>query len=134
MKKLLFIAALFSTLLVACNSGAPLKNNWKMVEFLGSPIDNEVFNVKTPAFNLNPDEGTFGGNNGCNQVNGKLEVDGNKISMEVLMGTRMFCNGVPEQEVDAKISEVDSYKIKGDKLFLFNGDMTLFVFELVEEE
>ncbi len=133
MKRHLVLGILLVTLFSACAKKADLKNTWVMTEYLGSPINTKVFSVKIPALILNPNEGNFAGNNGCNQFSGKMSVNDNTIQLEILLGTKMFCDGVPEQEFEAHLASVDNYKIKGNKLYLKKESTTLFVFQLKNE-
>ena len=141
MIKHVFIATIISALLFsACNSSKSLaqkeqvsiNNTWELVEYNGSALDTEIFNRTIPKFTLSTEEGSFGGNNGCNSVNGKMSIDGSNIKMDVMLGTKMYCEGVPEAEVERNISEVNNYLIKGNKLILNKDKETLFIFKLVE--
>ncbi|TLX76586.1 META domain-containing protein [Labilibacter sediminis] len=143
MKKHILTAFIISILtLPACNTSkkitqkkqVSINNSWELIEYNGSAIDTEVFNRAIPTFTFNSEEGSFGGNNGCNSVQGKMEVDGSKIKLNIQLGTKMYCEGVPEAELEAKISEVNNYKIQDKKLILNKDKETLFVFKLVEQQ
>lgn len=108
-----------------------LNNTWELIEYLGSPIDTNVFKRTIPTFTINSIEGRFGGNNGCNSINGKISTDGSNIKMNILLGTKMLCIGIPEKEFERKISEVNNYLIKGKQLQLRKDKETLFVFKLI---
>lgn len=108
-----------------------INNRWELIEYLGLPIDTNVFRRSIPTFTINSDKGSFGGNNGCNSVSGKLSTDGSKIKMNIFIGTKMVCVGIPENEFERKISEVNNYFIKDNQLHLKKDKETLFVFKLV---
>ncbi len=132
--KLHFITtALLAILLMSCSKNADLNNSWEMSEYLGEPINYTIFSVKTPELKLNTEDETFSGNNGCNLINGKISVHDNKININTLLSTKMFCQGIPEQEFEAQLSSVDNFVIESNSLYLKKEDITLFVFQKKDE-
>jgi copper homeostasis protein (lipoprotein) len=81
------------------------------------------------------DESRVSGSGGCNRLTGGFELDGDKLRLTRMAGTKMACAGGMEQEQNflQSIDKVDRYRIKGPRLDLLDAtDTVLARFEAVE--
>lgn len=121
---LMFI--LGSLMLTACagRSGSLEGTLWQMTAYLNAEGEmvQSLPDVKTTAQFEN---GSVGGNAGCNSYNGPYQVDGKNISFGPLMSTLMACPPpVMEQETGymAALGMVATYKVNGESLTMFDKD------------
>lgn len=79
--------------------GAPqLHDIWALHSLNGQELNPEQFPRELPHFEINLYNNTFSGFAGCNQVNGQVKFDYNRINIESLMSTRMYCGDVSKVE------------------------------------
>ena len=107
-----------------------LNNKW-VLEKIGNTVINAKEYNKIPTFEFNVVEGKVIGNDGCNNVSGKIEVQGKRIKFSSLFSTKMGCN---KKSIDKIIGEQISgktvnYYFKDSKLHLYLLDDSLLVFE-----
>lgn len=93
-------------------------------------IDETVKNL--PVLEIYLKKGRVHGNTSCNTINGKLNIDGNKISFHEIITTEMACPGNLEQRFLFALNEVNNYKIEKMILYLFEGDTELLVFKKID--
>ena len=107
-----------------------LHNIWAVESINGEDLNPEKFPKDIPHFEINLETKHFGGFAGCNQVNGEMKFDYNKLTIAPLASTKMYC---------AEVSDIENeilgilrggpvvYRIKGGKLILENtiGMLTL---------
>jgi heat shock protein HslJ len=76
-------------------------------------------------------DGTLSGKAGCNSYSAPYRLDGNKMTIEAPVSTRMFCDqpGVMDQEQAylAALTQVATYSVDGDRLQLRSTDGALQV-------
>lgn len=72
---------------------------------------------------LSIEPGRIGANVGCNGLGSELWIDQQKLVTGAIVSTRMFCDGVMEQErAVGELLEADpAFVIKGDRLLLEGG-------------
>lgn len=86
---------------------------------------------KIPEINIDIVEGTVSGNDGCNNIRGKIEVQGKRIQFYQLLGTKMACN---KKNIDKIIAaqvngKLVSYYFKESKLYLYLPDDSLLIYK-----
>lgn len=114
-------------------STAALKNTyWKLLESNGEPVNIEIAE-REPHFILRTDGKNVKGFGGCNNFMGTYEVNENKIKFGPMEGTRKFCEKTMELENSFMkvFSEVNNYKIFGEKLELYRDRNIIAKFESV---
>ena len=77
-------------------------------------------------------EERFSGNTGCNSMNGKLTVDGNRISFSDIVTTKMFCVDVDETSFLSDLGKANNYKIEKMRLYLFEDEKEILVFKKID--
>ena len=88
---------------------------------------------KIPEINIDIKEGIISGNDGCNSIRGKFEVQGKRIQFYRLLGTKMACNKKDIQHIIATLisEKMVSYYFKDGKLHFYLQDDSLLVFKKV---
>jgi heat shock protein HslJ len=74
----------------------------------------------------------FGGNTGCNNMNGKVMVEGSTILFSDIVTTKMFCPDVDEADFLSGLGKANNYKIEKMKLYLYDSDHELLVFQKID--
>ncbi len=114
--------ALFALpLLAACttlaNAPAPLAGSkWTFLTIDGArPVSGKAW------LNLDPDR--ISATVGCNGMGGSVAIEPARLVTGPFMSTRMFCEGLMEQEsaVSQLLSASPSYTLSGDRLMLKGG-------------
>ncbi len=65
-------------------------------------------------------------------MNGKVNVEGEKISFSDITTTKMFCADVDETSFLTALKKADSYKIEKMKLYLFDDEKEILVFRKID--
>lgn len=91
-------------------------NQWELISFNGMQPEEAGFKMRTPVLTINMAEMKAGGNSGCNSFGGKAMVEGNTITFDKVISTKMYCDGVPEVEFFQMIQQPLNYTVKGDVL------------------
>ncbi len=145
MKNLFYF--LFSTFLItSLNSCETVKHttgsnpndiflyHWQLTELGGKPFFAGGPEAAYLIFeNLNPIK-VFG-TTGCNRLNGTvISSTGNSIKFSPLASTRMACPGDNESRFLDAINRTDNWKVKGNELMIYNGDVLLAKFTGVSKE
>lgn len=103
-----------------------LSGNWTLVhihESSGTTID-KGFPNKKPNLILEAVSKKATGNTGCNQLFGNFKTQQNKISFDGMGMTKMYCEGVAENEYVNMINSVESYTVIDNQLILMDKDGT----------
>ena len=77
------------------------------------------------------------GCSGCNRMTGKFTLDGKKLHIGPMAGTRMACDEASmklEQAIHQALIKVDGYKINGNQLQLLQGEKVLASFQVGSPE
>ncbi|HSL30952.1 MAG TPA: META domain-containing protein [Anaerolineales bacterium] len=133
MKKYLLTLFVFVLALTACSaegSSASLVGSWRLTSYgppdaLSPAVEGSEANI---TFN---EDGTLGGNSGCNGYGGNYTVEGSQITFNEIISTLIFCEeplGGQEAAVYQVLTETATYEIDGNTLTLTNNDRVL-VFE-----
>jgi heat shock protein HslJ len=139
--KYIFAGLLASCLLIACNStkkstpamsnAAALAGTWELNYISGPRIAFDgLYSNKKPAITFDVVNKSVSGNTSCNNFNGPLKVEGNKISFTDPMAmTRMMCEGEGETVFLAALKKIDAWSITdGSTLNLIMGDIATMRF------
>ncbi len=122
--------------LTACATAGSLEGTlWQVTAYRN--VDGEMVeslpDVKTTA---QFEDGSVGGNSGCNGYNGPYQVDGKNISFGPMMSTMMACPPpMMEQETGymTALGMVDTFEVDGETLTMFDeGGEVVLEFVAVE--
>lgn len=107
---------------------------WELNYISGSRIAfGGLYPNEKPIITFDLKENRVSGNNSCNSYNGKLAVDGNKISFKAPMATtKMMCMDAKGETVYmTTLQKIDSYTISEDgKTLIFSmGNIPMMRFE-----
>ncbi len=94
--------------------------------------DGKVIVPKTNKFMLTlKSDKTFSASTDCNGVGGEYVLSGDKITLNKMMSTLMYCEGSQEGEYSKMLSEVQSYHFtsKGELVFDFKTDTGSMIFK-----
>ena len=108
-----------------------LQGKWLLEKIGFTPIMVAEYN-KIPEINLDIIEGTISGNDGCNSIRGKIEVQGKRIQFSQLAKTKkMACNKKSIEKIIATQvnGQLVSYYFKEGKLYLYLPDDSLLIFK-----
>jgi len=72
------------------------------------------------------------GNTGCNTLNSKFDIDGNKIKFLNMVTTEIACPGDLEQKFLSALKKVDNYRIEKMRLYLFENEKELLTFRKID--
>jgi heat shock protein HslJ len=113
------------------SDASKLNGSWELNYVSGSRIAfEELYPGKKPFIHFDVVNGKLNGNTGCNNFNGKLDVDGNKINFNSPMAmTRMFCPGEGENVFLESLKKVNSWSVSNDSTLNFiMGDIAIMRF------
>ncbi len=81
------------------------------------------------------DENLAYGNDGCNELSSKIEINNSAISFGPIMATKMFCpNMSMDRIVQTNLAKVNKYKINMGVLRLYEDDIMLFEYYRLMED
>jgi len=133
------IAMVFATLVIGCSTmeagnevDLRLHDIWALRSINGEEFIRKNQTNNHPLIEIYLKEERLHGNAGCNTINGKVEVDGNKIAFSNIITTEMACPGDIEQRFLSAIQSVDGYKIEKLRLFLYEGEAERLVFRKID--
>lgn len=107
-----------------------LEGKWLLEKIGFTTIVPAEYN-KVPEIDIDIINGTIAGNDGCNNMRGKIEVQGKRIQFSTLSTTKMGCNKKSiEKVINAQVNgQLVSYYFKEGKLYLYLPDDSLLVFK-----
>jgi uncharacterized lipoprotein NlpE involved in copper resistance len=110
-----------------------LAGNWELNFIAGQSISfDSLYPEKKPNISFDISNSTVSGNTSCNNFNGRLNADGNKISFnEPMAMTRMICmDGNGENVFMETLKKINSYSItdEGKTLIFIMGDIAMMRF------
>jgi len=138
MKNIIFLFIVFISILIAsCSSGNgsadPLLHDiWVVQSINGATYSRVEGQDLHPTLEIYLSEKRFLGNTGCNNMNGSMNVEGDKISFSDITTTKMFCVDVDETSFLTALSKADKYKIEKMLLYLFDDDKEVLVFKKID--
>jgi heat shock protein HslJ len=137
MKIFLTLSIVTVILSVGCSSNKESANTLLHDIWVLESIDGVAY-LRAEGQDLHPtveiylSEKRFLGNTGCNNMNGSMDVEGDKISFSNISTTKMFCVYVDETSFIAGLSKANKYKIEKMRLYLFDDDKEVLVFKKID--
>ncbi len=106
-----------------------LNGKWMLEKIAGTNINPKDY-TRTPYFVIDLLKEKISGNDGCNNVDGTIEVQGKRIQFSNIKSTKMACNNKSIANIiSQKISnQLVDYYFKEGKLYLYLPDDSLLVF------
>lgn len=133
------IAIFFAALVIGCSTkeaasevDVRLHDIWALASINGEEFIKDEQTGNHPVIEIYLNEERVHGNAGCNTINGKAEVDENKIAFSNIISTEMACQGDIEQRFLAALQSVDNYKIEKLRLYLYEGKEERLVFRKID--
>ncbi len=107
-----------------------LNKKWKLEKIGNNSINPGEYN-KVPILEFNLSEDKLSGNDGCNNIGGKIEVQGKRIQFSPLLSTKMGCNKKTIEKIIAEqiSGKIVSYYFKDNMLYLYLPDDSLLIFK-----
>ena len=132
-----FLIVFFSTLTFSCSAGndstdVRIHDIWALESIQGVKYSRAEGQELHPTIEIYPEEERFSGNTGCNNMNGSMNVEGDKISFSDITQTKMFCVDVDETIFLTALSKANKYKIEKMRLYLFEDDKEVLVFKKID--
>jgi len=121
--------------LTTTNNAAPstnLQDIWVLDSINNKAPDSNYFAHGTPVFDLNLEKKTVTGHTGCNGLNGKMQVKGEKLIFDSLVVAKELCKdkGFEKKLLKAFKSGV-TYKVLNDKLYMNIEPGTVYIFRRI---
>ena len=137
MKIFLALLAASFFLTIGCSSNKEsadtlLYDIWVLESIDGQTYSRAENQSLHPTIEIYLAEERFSGNTGCNNMNGKLTVDGNRISFSDIVTTKMFCVDVDETSFLSDLGKANNYKIEKMRLYLFEDEKEILVFKKID--
>ncbi len=138
MNKIVALKIIFiSVLIVGCSSTKetvnPLLHDiWALESINGKAYSRIESQNLHPTLEIYLSEKRFSGNTGCNNMNGNVNVEGEKISFSDIVTTKMFCADVDETSFLTALNKASNYKIEKMRLYLFDDDKEVLVFKKID--
>lgn len=109
-----------------------LHDIWALESIAGEKItiDETVRNL--PVLEIYVKEERVHGNTSCNTIDGKVELYENNITFSDIITTEMACPGDLEKKFLSALEKVNSYKIEKLKLYLYEDDREIMVFQKID--
>jgi len=106
---------------------------WVLDSINNKVPDSNFFSYGTPYFDFNLDKKTISGHTGCNGINGKLKVQGEKLVFDGLVVTNQPCKNKDFEKklVNGFKSGRTTYKIVNGNLHLNVGAGTNLIFRKI---
>ena len=129
----IFISALIIRNNEAKHQSESLYNNkWSLRKII---TVKESYDVNGKAFiRFDEKKQSAGGNGGCNAFGSTTLVSSNTVSFSEIFSTKMFCEGVQEQEnaYMSNLAAANRFEIRGDRLFIYRDKILLLEFLSLE--
>jgi len=110
-----------------------LHDIWALEELEGRKINPEDFKNGVPNLEIYSEEAKFSGFAGCNQIGGKLFSEKDLIRFTDIAITELKCENYETEKALVKaLQSTTRYKLKENKLYLFNPEGTKAVFRKVD--
>ncbi len=139
MKLIVLLVPTFFTLLLNCSSRETekidvmrLHDIWALESVNGEMINFNENIINLPMIEIYVEDERVHGNTSCNSFDGKVYIDGDKISFSNIIATEMACPGNLEGRFLTAIQSVNNYKIEKMRLFLFSEKVERMVFRKID--
>lgn len=102
---------------------------WVLESLNGVAASKKTYTNGVPYITIDGEKQTVSGFGGCNKINGECTiVDGKKLQIDKLISTKMFCDGVPENELLNLLRGTHEFSTTGDKLMIKDGGAVKAIF------
>jgi len=127
------LESLITTDIAPQASSGTLQDIWVLDSINNIAPDSNYFAHGTPYFDFNLEKNTLGGHTGCNGLNGKLKVNGDKLIFDSLVVSKDVCNdkGFEKKLLAGFRSGNTTYKILNDRLHLNVGAGSNLIFRRI---
>ena len=108
-----------------------LHDIWVLTDMNGKELEGVT---RRPRLELFPGDNRMGGHGGCNGLFGNIKATAQTINFSQLGSTKMYCAEEMDMEKEflTALTQVDTYQIKGLKLYLASGEDTVLIFQKVD--
>lgn len=139
MKSYILLLLIASILILKCSTKETekidvmrLHDIWALESIEGEKIiiDETVRNL--PALEIYVEDKRVHGNTGCNVLNGRVEIDEDKIAFSKIIATEMACPGNLEQRFLSALQKANKYKIEKLRLFLYDDNKELLTLRKID--
>jgi heat shock protein HslJ len=101
------------------NERITINGKWTLTLLNGKKVGDKEFTNGLATLDINTVDNTGSGFGGCNRFNGSLTIfDGKRIKIEKVISTKMFCEGVPENEYMTALRSATNFSVVDGKLQL----------------
>ncbi len=121
-------------LLASCTAMQPTadlpklsESQWKLTSILKRPV-----NYADRAFlKFDEKENKISGKAVCNSFFGEYEMIGQKISFTQVGSTKMYCEGImdDENQIITQLQKTTRYEVKANMLYLYAGDVLALTYK-----
>ncbi len=118
------LSVLIPSACIGSGASASPTGEWTLISYGDASNPTSALPDVDTSINFNED-GTFGGNVGCNSFGADYNVDGDQVSFGSIVSTMMFCEGVSDQEstvLNILTDKTVSFTINADQLTLISTD------------
>jgi heat shock protein HslJ len=123
-----------SSLTVSTNTAPStnIQDIWVLDSINHKAPDSNYFAHGTPYFDFNLDKKTISGHTGCNGLNGKLNVQGEKLIFDSLAVSKGICKDKGfEKKLLKAFNNGVTYKVSNDKLYMNIEPGTVYIFRRI---
>ena len=113
-------------------SSTNIQDIWVLDSINNIAPDSNYFSHGTPYFDFNLDKKTISGHTGCNGLNGKVNVQDNKLTFDSLDVAKDVCKdkGFEKKLLKAFKNGV-SYTVSNDKMYMNIEPGTVYIFRRI---
>ena len=116
-----FVMGILMAYAVKKNTSTPsLNGEYELTHFL-SASGWQAFQGEKSSITFDKKQQSMSLYVGCNRAGGKFTQQKNQLHMGPLMSTKMFCEGVPEQEIFSLFEAATRFTAKGNIITLYQG-------------
>jgi len=109
-----------------------LHDIWALESIQGEQIIIDDTIKTLPMLEIYVEEKRVHGNTSCNTINGKVKIDGSKITFYDIITTEMACPGNVEEKFLSALNKTSNYRIEKMRLYLFDEEKELLVFKKID--
>ena len=103
------------------------ESNWKLVSIEQRPVDfgDRAF------LKFDEKENKISGKAVCNSFSSEYEMAGQKISFSGLTSTKMYCEGImdDENQIITQLKKISRYEVKSDILYFYDQGKVVLKFK-----
>jgi len=114
-------------------SSGTIQDIWVLDSINNIAPDSNYFAHGTPYFDINLEKNTISGHTGCNGLNGKIKLNGDKLIFDSLVVLKAVCSdkGFEKKLLTGFRSGNTTYKLLNDKLHLNVGSGSNYIFRRI---